>query len=185
MRKAPIRSWQDHEARGRMSFPMRAPNKKPATLWLLFFLACFEVLSAVPYGLALFLDPTGTWVGMSTEMLAGSSFPDFRIPGFILLTVLGLGALGLALALHRQPACSWAAKLNPCKRRHWTWSASIIYGLALMIWIATQVGMIGFNSWLQPFHFALGLAFIILALTPSLRTHLAAVPPVVQAPDSR
>jgi hypothetical protein len=155
-----------------MSIHMQAPNKKPATFWLLFFLACFEVLSAVPYGLALFLDPTGTWVGMSTEMLVGSPFRDFRIPGFILLTVLGLGALGLALALHRKPAWSWAAKLNPCKRRHWTWTATIIYGLALMIWIATQVSMIGFSSWLQPFHFAIGVAFITLPLTPSLRAHL-------------
>jgi hypothetical protein len=155
---------------------MGAPNKRPATFWILFSLACFEVLSAVPYGLALFLEPTGTWVAMSTEMLVGSPFHDFRIPGLILLTVLGLGALGLALCLHRKPAWPWAAMLNPCKRRHWTWTATIIYGLALMIWIATQVSMIGFNSWLQPFHFALGVAFITLALTPSLRTHLAAVP---------
>jgi cytochrome b561 len=66
--------------------------------------------------------------------------------------------------------------------RHWTWTATIIYGLALMIWIATQVSRIGFSSWLQPFHFALGVAFITLALTPSLRTHLAAVPTTAQAP---
>jgi hypothetical protein len=44
--------------------------------------------------------------------------------------------------------------------------------------------MIGLSSWLQPFHFSLGVAFITLALTPSLRTHLAAVSTAAHSPHS-
>lgn len=152
---------------------MAIETKKPATLWIAFGLACFEVLSAVPYGLALSIDPTGGLVNMPVKMLAGSPFRDFRIPGLILLAVLGLGALVLATALYRLPAWSWAAQLNPCKSRHWVWAATIVYGLAVMTWIATEVTMIGFDSWLQPFHFGIGLAFAILALAPPMRRYLS------------
>ncbi len=43
-----------------------------------------------------------------------------------------------------------------------------------MTWIGTQVVMIGFGSWLQPFYFGVGTAFVALALTPSVRRYLRA-----------
>jgi len=152
---------------------MTITKKRPVTCWLLLCLACFEVISAVPTGLALSIDPTGGLLNMSLDILAGSPFRDFRIPGLILLTVLGLGAVLLTIALFLQPTWFWAAFLNPCKRRHWTWATTILYGLVLMGWIATQVVMIGFGSWLQPLYFGVGLAFAILPATPSMRRHLS------------
>ena len=150
-------------------------KKRPVTFWILFFLACFEAISAVPYGFALALDPSGGLVSMPAAMLVGSPFRDFRIPGMILLIVLGLVALFLATALHRMPAWALANALNPFKGRHWVWCATIAYGFALMIWIATEVVMIGFDSWLQPLHFCVGLAFAVLPLTPSMRSHLCVI----------
>ena len=151
---------------------MAIETRRPATLWIAFCLACFEVISALPYGLALSIDPTGGLVNMHVKMLAGSPFKDFRIPGLILLVVLGLGAILLAAALYRLPAWSWATLLNPFKSHHWVWTATIVYGFALMIWITTEVIMIGFDSWLQPFHFGIGLAFAILSSTPPMRRYL-------------
>lgn len=52
-----------------------------------------------------------------------------------------------------------------------------------MIWIATQVAMIGFSSWLPPFPFALDLASATLPLSPSMRAHLTALP--VSAQEAR
>jgi hypothetical protein len=150
-------------------------KKRGVTFWILFCLACFEVLSAVPYGLALAVDSTGGLVSMPVEMLAGSPFHDFRIPGLVLLVVLGFGALLLAFALLRAPEGSLGSTLNPFKSRHWVWFAAIAYGCALMIWIVTEVIMIGFDSWLQPFHFCIGLAFAVLPLTLSMRKYFAAV----------
>jgi hypothetical protein len=57
------------------------------------------------------IDPTGGLVSTPTEMLAGSPFRDFRIPGMILL--IGLGELLIAAALHRVPAWAFANTLNP------------------------------------------------------------------------
>lgn len=152
---------------------MALGKNRPVTFWSLFCLACFEVISAVPYGFALAVDPTGGLVSMPTEMLVGSPFRDFRIPGMILLFVVGLGALLLATALYRVPAWAFANTLNPFKSRHWVWCATIAYGFTLMGWIATEVILIGFDSWLQPFHFCIGLAFAVLPLTPSMRSHLS------------
>jgi len=152
---------------------MALGKKRPVTFWILFCLACFEVLSAVPFGLALAIDPTGGLVNMPAEMLVASPFRNFLMPGIILLIVLGLGALLLATALHRVPEWPLASMLNPFKSCHWVWSATIAYGFALMIWIATEVIMIGFDSWLQPFHFCIGLAFATLPLAPSMRGYLS------------
>jgi hypothetical protein len=147
-------------------------TKRPVTLWIAFCLACFEVISAVPYGLALSIDPTGNLVSMPVKMLMGSPFRDFRIPGLILLVVLGMGALLLAIALYRLPSWFWAARLNPCKSHHWAWTATFGYGFVLMIWIATQVILIGFDSWLQPLHFAIGLILATVAMTSPMRRYL-------------
>jgi hypothetical protein len=151
---------------------MALGKKRPVTFWILFSLACFEVISAVPYGLALALDPTGGLVSMPTTMLVGSPFRDFRIPGMILLIVLGLGALFLAAALYRVPTSALANALDPFRGCHWAWCATVAYGFALMIWIATEVIMIGFDSWLQPFHFCIGLIISGLPLTSSMRNNL-------------
>lgn len=44
------------------------------------------------------MDPTGGGMGMDASVLAGSPFPDFLIPGMVLLAVNGLGSLVGALA---------------------------------------------------------------------------------------
>jgi cytochrome b561 len=69
---------------------------------------------------------------------------------------------------------SWAERLNPAKGRHWSWAAAFVFGLALMIWITTQVAMIGGGSWLQPLYFGVGLAILALSLAPSVRRYLSA-----------
>jgi hypothetical protein len=152
---------------------MTIETKRPMTCWFLLGLACFQALSAVPTGLALSIDPTGGLLDMTTKILVGSPFRDFRIPGLILLTILGLGSILLATALFRLPTWSWATSLNPYRRQHWVWAATIVYGVAVMIWIGTQVAMIGLGSWLQPLYFGVGLTFVILPLFSSVRRHLS------------
>jgi hypothetical protein len=105
-------------------------------------------------------------------LLHESPFGDFLIPGSILCVVLGLGAFLVAAALFFLPAWSWAERLNPFSGQHWSWTAACGVGLALMIWISVQVALIGGGSWLQPFYFAVGLAILLAALTPSVREYL-------------
>lgn len=77
--------------RGSVSEGMRAPAATKRRS---------KSLSAMSYGLALALDPSGGSVNAPIEMLVGSPFRGSCSPGTILLMVLGLGAILLATALH-------------------------------------------------------------------------------------
>lgn len=149
-------------------------NKRPRALWVLLCVLAFQGISATPPGLLLILDPTGGLMKMPLSMLQGSPFHDFLIPGLILCVVLGLGALLVAAGLFFLPVWSWAERLNPVKGLHWSWMAAVSFGVALMVWIAVQVAMIGGGSWLQPLYFGVGLAILVLSLVPSVRSHLVA-----------
>jgi hypothetical protein len=111
---------------------------------------------------------------MPVSMLERSPFRDFRIPGLILCVVLGLGAFFVAAGLFSLPAWRWAERLNPFKSKHWSWMAAVTFGVALIIWIAVQVAMIGGGSWLQVLYFGVGLLILLTSLTPSVRLHLGA-----------
>lgn len=113
---------------------------------------------------------------MPLSMLARSPFRDFLIPGLILGVGLGLGAFLVAAALVFRPTWPPIALLNPVKSRHWSWTAALLFGLALMVWIIVQVAMIGGGSWLQPFYFGGGSAIVLASLAPSVRAHLARLP---------
>ncbi len=150
------------------------PKKRPAALWILLCLLIFECISAVPYGLMLSLDPTGGLAKMPVEMLEGTIFHNFLIPGLILLIILGFGSFFIAVSLFLLPAWTWTVRLNPFRHQHWTWIATVVFGFALMTWIIVQVVMIGFDSWLQALHFGIGLAITLLSLQPSMLRHLKA-----------
>jgi hypothetical protein len=118
------------------------------------------------------LDPTGGLMQMPLEMLQGTPFPNFLIPGLILGIVLGLGAFFVLACLFILPKWAWAQRLNPFKGQHWTWAASAAFGLALMIWITVQVLMIGLGAFIQVLYFGVGLAILLLTLTRPVRDHL-------------
>jgi hypothetical protein len=146
---------------------------RPAALRTLVGLLVFQGVCATPPGLLLVVDPTGRLMQMPLSMLSGTIFHDFLIPGVILSGMLGLGAFFVAAGLYFRPAWPWAGRLNPCRRMHWSWTAAVGFGAALMIWIVVQVAMIGGGSWLQPAYWGLGLAIMLVSLAPSVRAHLS------------
>jgi hypothetical protein len=104
---------------------------------LLLFLAVNAVGGGV-YGLA------GA-EGVPRAWLAGSPFRDFRVPGALLIALVGgsCGAAGIALL------------------RRWGRGrlAALLAGAVLVAWIAAQVAIIGYVSWLQP---AVALAGVLV-----------------------
>lgn len=105
-------------------------------------------LGAISAGIGLMLEPDGSNLGMSVELLSKSPFQNFLIPGIVLLTFNGIGSLvGSFLSL---------------KRHHLTSVATISLGVILIIWIGSQVYWLGLISILQPFFFAIGLLEIFL-----------------------
>jgi hypothetical protein len=87
--------------------------------------------------------------GVPAELLMGSPFADFFFPSLILLVAVGgSAALGAAAVFGRWPHA----------RRF-----SAAAGVVLLGWIATQVAMIGWISWLQPFMAVMATLILVLS----------------------
>lgn len=95
------------------------------------------------YGLAGARDIDPAW-------LEGSPFDDYLWPSLTLL--VGVGGSQLL-----------AAVMNMTRSRVAPWFA-LGAGAVLVIWIVTQVAIIGYMSWLQPAMFAAGLFEIAAAV---------------------
>ena len=112
-------------------------------------------VGALGGGLQFVIDPTGESIGMSTELLAGSPFADYLIPGVILFTVLGVYPLVVCYGLYT--------------RRQWAWLAALSVGVALIVWIVVQGAIIGFGHWLQWLYLLFGFVLVLLTVHPSVR----------------
>ena len=100
-------------------------------------------IGAVPAGVALILDPSGSTIGMSLEMLAGSPFTDFLVPGAFLFMVNGIGSLAGAVLSFRGHALAGKAAMG--------------LGAFLVFWIIVQVWALGPPlHWLQVLYFVFG-----------------------------
>ena len=129
---------------------MEARKRKKSTSFILGGLQVFIGLGAVGGGLGMIIDPSGSGMGFPMEMLQGSPFPDFLIPGLFLFTVNGLGSLigaGLSFARHRYAG-----------------EAAIALGAILVAWIVIQVAIINSVHWLHVLYFVLGLLELALGL---------------------
>ena len=101
----------------------------------LIVLHAFLGVAAVGAGQAFVRDPSGGALGMSKDVLKGSPFSDFRIPGLFLAVVLGSANLASAGALlKRHPLAPWL---------------SFATGALLVVWVAIQTLIIGFRHWSQ------------------------------------
>ena len=77
-------------------------------------LLAFWGIGAIGGGVALAGAKDGSGIGFELELLEGTPFPDFLLPGLILLS-LGVAAVGLAVALgravRRQAMSTWVERL--------------------------------------------------------------------------
>ena len=103
----------------------------------------FLGLGATAGGAMLVSKPDGSAMQFDLSLLAGSPFPDFLVPGLVLMGLFGLGSLavaGLGLARFR-PAPFLAFAI----------------GCGQMIWIVVELAVIKELSFLHPTMFAIGL----------------------------
>lgn len=110
----------------------------------------FVAIGALPAGYAMITDPSGKSLGMTTDMLAGSHFHNFLVPGIFLFTVNGIFHL--------------VAGILSIKKKKYTWLPGTALGIALIIWITVQVFSVNMSSFLQPLFFIIGIAEIALSL---------------------
>ncbi len=138
---------------------------------MLIFLLFFNAIGAF-YGSYHFItDPTGASLQAPVDMLNGSIFKDFFVPGILLLLVNGIlptvAGIGLILRRPPQPLPGFSLLNN----YHWAWSLALISGLGLLIWIGVQIAMIGY--WKEPpfqaVYAGLGLVITAFTLLPNVR----------------
>ena len=109
-------------------------------------------LGALGGGLVLILAPRGEIMPLPLSALAGSPFDTYLGPGLILFSVLGLGPLVAArLAWLRHPFAPVAA---------------LVVGVALLIWVAVEIAIIGYSNQppLQAIYLTLGAAITLGAI---------------------
>ena len=135
-------------------------RSRPTSLYVLVAALAFQGVSGVGGGIGLALDPTGASIGIPLGWLEGSPFSDYSIPGIVLLSVLGLGPLAIAYG-------AWAGDW-------WSWPGSVLIGVALLLWLAVEIAVIGYQAE-PPLQLIYGIvAAVILgaSLAPGVRTYL-------------
>jgi len=147
-----------------------AVKKRPLTAWLLIILMIFLAIGGIISGPMLFLSPNGDLMGMSTDVLEGSPFADYLIPGIILFVCNGVFPLLVAIGLIA-PKWKGLSFLNPFPAHQWPWTGAIAAGVILLIWIITETAMLGYVSFLQPVMAAWGAIILILTAMPDLRKY--------------
>jgi len=143
----------------------------PKAVWLLIVLQFLLGLGALAGGGVLMAVPDGSIMQMPLSMLKYSPFPNYLIPGAILFTVLGIYPVVVAYSLLRRPAWRWPEELNPVKRLHWSWAASLAAGVILVLWITAQVLLIRSVAFLHVLYFVWGWVLILLTQTARVRQH--------------
>ena len=105
---------------------------------------------AIVAGVLMIIAPDGRLLQMPLDMLKGSPFRNFLVPGLILLLVNGIGnVLSAILCFRMHKYAAFVAQ---------------VFGFGLVIWIFVQVSMIGGGHWLQYLYFALGILVVLLGI---------------------
>jgi hypothetical protein len=119
----------------------------------------------------LFLAPDGRLMMLSSDVLAGTPFSNYLIPGIILFTFLRVFPVLSGYSLLKRPSWRWPDKINPTKTMHWAWTSSWAAGVIMLIWIGVETIMLGYISFLQPVIAVYGVVIIILTVLPVTRRY--------------
>jgi len=84
-----------------------------------------------------------------TEWLAGTPFSDYTVPSLILFVIVGGAFLVATVAVFGHARI---ARMS-----------AVTAGAIVLVWIAVQVAMIGYVSWMQPATAIGGLVILLLA----------------------
>lgn len=140
-----------------MAMEPRQPEDKKLTRWkggtrvALNTLVTFVAISALVGGYGLIAAPNGSLLGLPVEWLDNTIFNNYRVPGLILFSILGIWPALVCFGLFQD--------------KRWAKRGSISVGVLLVLWIGIQIGMIGLVVWppLQFFYGLIGAVITFLA----------------------
>ena len=142
----------------------------PFPLWILKALLFGLGIAALPPGLSMMMNPSGTGVGFPPGQLAQTPFSDYFFPGLILTVCIGVFPLLAWFGLWKQPVWTCLDRLNPFRAMHWAWVLSVACGICLMIWILVQITMVPY-FFLQPLMFSWGGMIVLFSCLPIVRNY--------------
>ena len=143
--------------------------KRSISSYLLIMLVFIQMISALPAGLSLITDPSGTSLGLPIELLQPTPFHDFLIPGLFLFIFLGLLPALVFYGLIKKPIFKALEKLNLYKDYHWSWTFSYYIGVLLVLWINIELFFIKEFSILHFLYSLLGLLIVFMTHLPSTK----------------
>jgi hypothetical protein len=128
----------------------RDPIQRPGYVWGAIVLELVTAVAAIPVGLSLMADPSGSGIGLPSGWIEESWFADYLIPGVYLFAINGIGMLALA---------------GLSVLRHWSapWLTGAL-GVGMIAWIAVQLIVMPETSPLQLVFGVVGLALGFVAL---------------------
>ncbi len=135
--------------------------------YLLIISMVFLSISALFGGISLIIDPKGSFLNLPIWLLDNTIFPNYLIPGIILLIFLGVFPAFTAYGLISRKQVKYTSIFNLYRKRFWAWTYAIYSGIILVLWIQFQVMIIGYGHVIQIVYAFLGLFIIILCLMPS------------------
>jgi hypothetical protein len=146
--------------------------RRPFTLYLLLFVLLFLAFGGLYGGIALLLAPAGDLLAMG-DLLPLLPVSNYILPGLFLLVVMGLAPIGLAYGLLARPSWDGLGWLLAWSGRYWAWTGTLLLVSVLVIWLALQGFLIGFQWPIQYATAVNGLLILLLTLTPGVRRYCA------------
>jgi len=154
-----------------MAVTMTPTEHRPAVVRTTIGVLAFLGISAVAGGVALVL---GVGAAPPADWLDDIPLIDsWVVPGLVLGIGFGVGSLLAAYGMLRRPQWTWLRPVERLTRHHWSWIATILIGVAHIIWIALELIYLRETSDLQIVYGATGVALVALPLHPAVRRDLA------------
>jgi hypothetical protein len=128
----------------------------------------FLSIGAIYGGILLVIYPDGSFFEMPLEMLSETPFPDYIIPGILLLLFLGLFPFFAFICLILKPDWPWFNHFNVYQHHHFSWSFALYASIFFVLWMNFQFMFLGCGHIIQTIYSFLGIGMIMIALVPSV-----------------
>ena len=148
---------------------------KPVTVLLIVVLEVILAMLGFFSGISFIQDPSGKAHGMDTSILATTPIADFTSVGVFFVACYGMLPVLAVYGLLKLPRWRWTDAFNRWTGQSWSWTATLVIGAILIVWIVVEVALIGSPTglprFLQVAMALLGVVLIALAMLPNVRVY--------------
>lgn len=155
---------------------MENESRRRRPIGLTVLISTEVILAFLGFGsaFALLLSPSGEGMGLPLDLLENTPVGDFTLVGLFFFVFYGIIPSLASYGLITMKMWSWTDYINKWTGQHWAWTASVLTGVTLLVWIAVELVLLGFLSdiggVLQVIMTLMGVWILTLAFLPSVRS---------------